>query len=171
MAAQVLIEGGNQPGRGLGPHLSGIAAPVSVQENSGKAGLDYQGGNNKRQSNQRIHQSRIKTTLDQYFIKGGIAMIDDETPSQSKWVYATKKGLTNWIAENSTNKESPQDGNTILMCEDPSQPNKPVKDEHAKVEALVEMERWIGQEKSKFQPLVEELEGINLKDETKRKEV
>ncbi|RDX92400.1 hypothetical protein CR513_25487, partial [Mucuna pruriens] len=69
------------------------------------------------------------------------------------------------------NKESPQDGNTILMCEDLSQPDKPVEDEHVEAEALVEMERWIRQEKSKFQPLAKKLEGINLEDETERKEV
>ncbi|RDY00851.1 hypothetical protein CR513_15919, partial [Mucuna pruriens] len=33
------------------------------------------------------------------------------------------------------------------------------------------MERWIGQEKPKFQPLAKELEGINLGDEIERKEV
>ncbi|RDY00849.1 hypothetical protein CR513_15917, partial [Mucuna pruriens] len=64
----VLTKGGYQPSRGIGPHLSGIVAPILIQKNSGKAGLD---------------------------------------------------------------------GNTILMCEDPSQLDKPVKDEHAEAEALV----------------------------------
>ncbi|RDX69817.1 hypothetical protein CR513_51020, partial [Mucuna pruriens] len=50
------------------------------------------------------------------------------------------------------------DGNNILMCDNPSEPDKPVKDERMEVEALVEMERWIGHEKPKFQPLAEELE-------------
>ncbi|RDX63355.1 hypothetical protein CR513_58230, partial [Mucuna pruriens] len=79
--------------------------------------------------------------------------------------YQPSKGLGPHLSE------FPQDSNTILMCEDPSQPNKPVKDERVEVEALVEMERWIGQEKPKFQPLVDKLEGINLGGETEKKEV
>ncbi|RDX92593.1 hypothetical protein CR513_25252, partial [Mucuna pruriens] len=94
----------------------------------------------------------MKTTLDQYLVKGSIAMIKDEPPSQHEWV-------------------SFQDGSTILMCEDPSQLDKLVEDEHIEAEALVEMEIWIGEEKPTFQPLVEELEAINLGDETERKEV
>ncbi|RDX85141.1 hypothetical protein CR513_33698, partial [Mucuna pruriens] len=170
MATRVLTKGGYLPSKGLGPYLSGIATPISIQENPGKAELGYQGGNNEGQFHQR---PLIKATLDQYFVKGSIAMIEDEPPSQHEWVYTTDKEPTNWTVEvlpdqyflKITNKEFPQDGNTIFMCEDPSQPDKPVKDEHVEAKALVEMERWIGQEKPKFQPLTKELEGINLGDE------
>ncbi|RDX89105.1 Retrovirus-related Pol polyprotein from transposon 17.6, partial [Mucuna pruriens] len=39
MALRVTIKEGYQPGRGLGPHLDGIPAPIIVQENEGKTGL------------------------------------------------------------------------------------------------------------------------------------
>ncbi|RDX92419.1 hypothetical protein CR513_25468, partial [Mucuna pruriens] len=100
MAFRVMIKGGYQPGKRLGPHLNGIPTPITIQENAGKAGLDYQGGN-----------------------------------------------------------------------EDPSQPDKPVEDESTKAEALGEMERWIEQERPKFQPLAEDLEGINLKNKIEKREV
>ncbi|RDY12013.1 hypothetical protein CR513_03248, partial [Mucuna pruriens] len=47
MAARVLTKGGYQPGKGLGPYLSGIPALISIPENLGKAELGYQGGNNE----------------------------------------------------------------------------------------------------------------------------
>ncbi|RDY10812.1 hypothetical protein CR513_04613, partial [Mucuna pruriens] len=52
-----------------------------------------------------------------------------------------------------------------------NQSNKPIEGEDVEVEALVEMERWIKQEGLKFQSLAEDLEGINLGDETEKKEV
>ncbi|RDX68161.1 hypothetical protein CR513_52892, partial [Mucuna pruriens] len=61
-----------------------------------------------------------------------------------------------------TNNELSPNGSTILMCEDPSQPNKPVEDEGTKAQAL---------ERPKFQPLDEDLEGINLGNEIERREV
>ncbi|RDY13604.1 hypothetical protein CR513_01443, partial [Mucuna pruriens] len=121
MVVWVLTKGGYQLGKGLGPHLSGIAAPISIQENPGKAEHGYQGGNNEGQSHRRpLHG----------------------------WVYATEKEPTNWTVEalpdqyflKITNKEFLQDGNTILMCEDPSQFDKPIEDERAEAKALIEME-------------------------------
>ncbi|RDX91946.1 hypothetical protein CR513_25989, partial [Mucuna pruriens] len=114
MAVRVLIKGGYQPGRGLGPHLKGIATPIFILENADKIELGYQGA---------------------------------------------------------TLKELPPDDNAILECKDSNQFDKLVKDGNEEVEVLVKMERWIEQERSKFQPLVEDLKGINLGDETKRKEV
>ncbi|RDX63824.1 hypothetical protein CR513_57706, partial [Mucuna pruriens] len=49
--------------------------------------------------------------------------------------------------------------------------DKPVEDEGTEAEALVEMERWVEQERPKFQSQVEDLEGINLGDETEMREV
>ncbi|RDY02332.1 hypothetical protein CR513_14216, partial [Mucuna pruriens] len=124
MAVRVMIKEGYQPGKGLGPHLNGIPARITIQENVGKARLNYHGvimlGTQS--------PSQVELTLSQYFVKGSIAMIDDEPPNQSEWVYATDKGPANWTTKalpnlhflKITNKESPQDGNTILMCEDPS---------------------------------------------------
>ncbi|RDX92467.1 hypothetical protein CR513_25404, partial [Mucuna pruriens] len=45
MAFQVMIKEGYQLGKGLGPYLNGISTPITIQENVGKAGLSYQGGN------------------------------------------------------------------------------------------------------------------------------
>ncbi|RDX76371.1 hypothetical protein CR513_43638, partial [Mucuna pruriens] len=70
-----------------------------------------------------------------------------------------------------TNYEFPPSNNTILMREDPNHPDKLVEDEGAEAEALVEMERWIEQERPKFQPLVEDLEGINLENDIETREV
>ncbi|RDX83104.1 hypothetical protein CR513_36020, partial [Mucuna pruriens] len=39
MAFRVMIKEGYQPGKGLGPHLNGISAPIEMRENTGKAGL------------------------------------------------------------------------------------------------------------------------------------
>ncbi|RDX92473.1 hypothetical protein CR513_25396, partial [Mucuna pruriens] len=70
-----------------------------------------------------------------------------------------------------TNNEFLLSGNTILMCEDPSQLDKPVEDEGTEAEALVEMKRWLEQERPKFQPLAEDFKGINLGNEIERREV
>ncbi|RDX97075.1 hypothetical protein CR513_20202, partial [Mucuna pruriens] len=43
IALQVMIKEGYQPGKGLGPRLGGIIAPIFVQENLGRSGLGYQG--------------------------------------------------------------------------------------------------------------------------------
>ncbi|RDX76370.1 hypothetical protein CR513_43637, partial [Mucuna pruriens] len=48
MAFRIMIKEGYQPGKGLGPHLKGIPAPITIQENVGKAGLGYQRGNKIR---------------------------------------------------------------------------------------------------------------------------
>ncbi|RDY07280.1 hypothetical protein CR513_08620, partial [Mucuna pruriens] len=71
-------------------------------------------------------------------------MIEDRLTGHQGHVYVTKERLTNWMAEalpdqypvKIANNKFPSNDNTILMCEDPSQPDKPV----------------------------EELEGINLRD-------
>ncbi|RDY12610.1 hypothetical protein CR513_02558, partial [Mucuna pruriens] len=62
-------------------------------------------------------------------------------------------------------------GNAIPMDEDPSQTDESIKDDEAEIKALVEIEKWIEQEKPKFQPWTEELENINLDDEKEKKEV
>ncbi|RDX60418.1 hypothetical protein CR513_61438, partial [Mucuna pruriens] len=40
---QIMIKEGYQPGKGLGPHLTGTPAPIQVSENPGRFGIGYQG--------------------------------------------------------------------------------------------------------------------------------
>ncbi|RDY03821.1 hypothetical protein CR513_12550, partial [Mucuna pruriens] len=46
-ALQIMIKGGYQPGRGLGPHLTGAASLIQVFENPRRFGIDYQGSNSQ----------------------------------------------------------------------------------------------------------------------------
>ncbi|RDX75438.1 hypothetical protein CR513_44663, partial [Mucuna pruriens] len=58
-----------------------------------------------------------------------------------------------------------------LASEDTNQSDKLIKGENVESKALVEMERWIEQEGSKCQSLMEDLEGVNLGDESEKNEV
>ncbi|RDX69718.1 hypothetical protein CR513_51125, partial [Mucuna pruriens] len=80
MVARVLIKGGYQSGTGLGNRLESIAEPVTIQENLGRAELDYQGRNAeggpdwRTQKIQKQGQPKIKPDLHQHFVSGGIIL-------------------------------------------------------------------------------------------------
>ncbi|RDX87804.1 hypothetical protein CR513_30664, partial [Mucuna pruriens] len=94
-----------------------------------------------------------------------------ETSFQSLKVTGTTHTKPGNLSPSRVEIMAARDDNAILEYEDPNQTNKPVEDGNEEVEALPEMERCIEQERPKFQPLTEDLEGINLGDETERKEV
>ncbi|RDY12590.1 hypothetical protein CR513_02583, partial [Mucuna pruriens] len=166
MEIRVMIKEGYQPGKGLGPHLNGIPTPITVQENKGRAGLGYQGGNQGKHIDSFPNQS----SLNQYFVSGGVTMIGDEPRSWREELHKIKEGLANWTAKELfdedlfiiTNNELSLNGNAIPMDEDPSQTDESIKDDEAEIKAL---------EKPKFQPWAEELKSINMGDEKEKKEV
>ncbi|RDY06270.1 hypothetical protein CR513_09777, partial [Mucuna pruriens] len=50
MALQIMMKEGYQPGKGLGPHLEGIPAPILVLENPRRSGLGYQGNDSNTEA-------------------------------------------------------------------------------------------------------------------------
>ncbi|RDX93934.1 hypothetical protein CR513_23744, partial [Mucuna pruriens] len=76
MAFRVMIKEGYQPGKGLGPLLEGIPAPIEIQENKGRAGLGYQAGNQER-------ARPARATWGQHFVRESVAMIDNQPKDQS----------------------------------------------------------------------------------------
>ncbi|RDY12551.1 hypothetical protein CR513_02632, partial [Mucuna pruriens] len=108
-----------------------------------------------------------------------VAMIRGEPGSWQGELHKSKEGLTNWTAEELsdedlftiTNNEPSLNDNAIHINEDPISTEESIKDDGAEIKALVEIEKWIEQEKPKFQPWAEELESVNLGDEKEKKEV
>ncbi|RDY10762.1 hypothetical protein CR513_04673, partial [Mucuna pruriens] len=73
MALQIMIKEGYQPGKGLGPHLEGISAPILVLENLGRFGVGYQGNDSK------------EAIRGQSFVWGSMLAIEEETEGQVGW--------------------------------------------------------------------------------------
>ncbi|RDX86334.1 hypothetical protein CR513_32333, partial [Mucuna pruriens] len=78
MAFRVMIKEGYQLGKGLGPHLSGIPAPIMIRENKGKVGLGYQGGNQDRDPG----SPQVGSALSQHYVRGNVAMIRNKPMGQ-----------------------------------------------------------------------------------------
>ncbi|RDX65966.1 hypothetical protein CR513_55321, partial [Mucuna pruriens] len=73
-ALQIMIKGGYQPGKGLGPHLEGTPAPIQVLENLGRFGVNYQESDSK------------VVVRGQSFVRGSVSVIGEETGNQAGWV-------------------------------------------------------------------------------------
>ncbi|RDX66507.1 hypothetical protein CR513_54711, partial [Mucuna pruriens] len=166
-ALQIMIKEGYQPGKGLGPHLEGIPAPILVLENPRQFGVGYQGNDSK------------EAVWGQSFVRGSVLAIGEGTEDQAGWVYATQEELTNWTAEGlpdsdlleiKNNPISPID-NQSLENEVPDQPNAPSESVSTEAEALVGIERWIDREKPKFEASTKDLERVNLREGTEGREV
>ncbi|RDX82523.1 hypothetical protein CR513_36672, partial [Mucuna pruriens] len=156
MAFRVMIKEGYQSGKGLGPLLKGIPAPIKIQENKGRARLGYQTGNQGRNGQALPAQ----TTWGQHFVRESVAMIGSQSEDRYGKVYASDEQLANWTAESLADE---------FLFAIPIK--EPAEDEDAETEALAEVERQIEQERPKFQPLTKELENVNLGDKRDRKEI
>ncbi|RDX71785.1 hypothetical protein CR513_48809, partial [Mucuna pruriens] len=175
MAFRVMIKEGYQPGKGLGPLLEGILAPIKIQENKGRAGLGYQTGNHDRNGQAPLAQA----TWGQHFVRESVAVIGSQSEDRYGKVYTSDEQLSNWTTESLadefllaiTNNEPSPNNDMTPMCEDPSPIEEPAEDEDVETEALAEVERQIEQERPKFQPLTKELESVNLGDERDKKEI
>ncbi|RDX64786.1 hypothetical protein CR513_56613, partial [Mucuna pruriens] len=71
MAFRVMIKEGYQPGKGLGPLLEGIPAPIEIRENKGRARLGYQAGNHDNSG--QAHPAWAP--WGQHFVRESVAMI------------------------------------------------------------------------------------------------
>ncbi|RDX77095.1 hypothetical protein CR513_42840, partial [Mucuna pruriens] len=158
---QVMIKEGYQPGKGLGPHLGGIPAPISVQENLGRFGLGYRG--NDLEENTTLFKEEV--VRGQLFVRGGMAAIRGEAMGQAEW-----EELTNWAIEMlpdqdfleiKNNPISPIDNQT-LGNEEPDQPRELGEGRSTEAEALADIERWIDKERPKFEAPTKDLESVNL---------
>ncbi|RDX89092.1 hypothetical protein CR513_29217, partial [Mucuna pruriens] len=88
METWVLIKGGYQPDRGLDLHLNGIATPIFIQKNAGQS---YK----RSPETRNLDPSSMTSILGEYFVKGGILVIEDKPTNQQEWVYVTKEEPTN----------------------------------------------------------------------------
>ncbi|RDX93921.1 hypothetical protein CR513_23758, partial [Mucuna pruriens] len=146
MAFRVMIKEGYQPGKGLGPLLEGIPAPIEIQENKGRAGLGYQASNHEK-------ARPTRATWGQHFVRESVTVISSQPRDQYGRVCVS------------------DEHNMTHVREDSSPIEEPIGDEDAETEALAEVERQIEQERPKFQPLTKELESGDLGDERNKKEV
>ncbi|RDX81506.1 hypothetical protein CR513_37806, partial [Mucuna pruriens] len=64
-ALQIMIKEGYQPGKGLGPQLTGTPAPIQVSENPGRFGIGYHG----------IHSQ--EAIRGQSFLRGSVSAIEE----------------------------------------------------------------------------------------------
>ncbi|RDY08034.1 hypothetical protein CR513_07790, partial [Mucuna pruriens] len=99
MAIRVMIKEGYQPNKGLGPHLSGISTPIRIQENKERTRLGYKGDDQGKYIGSLPNQS----SLDQYFISGGIIKDDGAEikalVEMEKWIEREKPKFQPWAEE------------------------------------------------------------------------
>ncbi|RDX78032.1 hypothetical protein CR513_41750, partial [Mucuna pruriens] len=95
-----MIKEGYQPGKGLGPFLDGITAPIKIQENKGRAGLGYQTGNQDWNG----QAPSAPATWGQHFVRESVAMVCSQPKDRSRKVYASNEQLANWTAESLEDK-------------------------------------------------------------------
>ncbi|RDX88890.1 hypothetical protein CR513_29432, partial [Mucuna pruriens] len=98
MALDILKRAEYRPGKGLGRSLDGIAEPIVLLENPGRAGLGFY--SQPRPETKRI--AKVTPHLYQWFISGGmilpnqVAMTTDQDQGKQEWIYLSSKELTNW---------------------------------------------------------------------------
>ncbi|RDY06640.1 hypothetical protein CR513_09345, partial [Mucuna pruriens] len=159
-----------KPGKGLGRELHDIAESVTIQENSGRPRHGYTGAA-KRENPGRGNQNkqRIRPDLYQYFTSGGIispeqiAMVEDQPLELAEWIYPTER--------DPNTETSHQIDNTTLASDNIGESSRSDEGEDLEEEDLEELERLLEQERLRLQSRVEEIEVINLGEESKVKEI
>ncbi|RDY12556.1 hypothetical protein CR513_02624, partial [Mucuna pruriens] len=101
LAIRMMIKEGYQPGKGLGPHLSGISTPIRIQENKGRAGLGYQGAIKENTwpsiNDNAIHINEDSSPTEESIKDDGVelkALVEIE-----KWIEREKPKFQPWAEE------------------------------------------------------------------------
>ncbi|RDX84411.1 hypothetical protein CR513_34543, partial [Mucuna pruriens] len=156
-----MMKDGYLPGKGLGPCLEGISAPIQISENKGRAGIGYP-KEEDLEEDLGLVLSELFVSDPTFFESEIVSAIEDHLDNQGE-VYITNEPLTNWKIEVAFND--------VPTLKEPDLTNQPTEDMNAEAETLREIEKRMEWEKPKFQPFVEELEDINLGGKTENKEV
>ncbi|RDX83334.1 hypothetical protein CR513_35753, partial [Mucuna pruriens] len=157
-----IVTNGFELNKGLGRRLNGIANPVAIQENLGRARLNYRGVPRKAKSGWKVQsKQQARTSLYRYFTSGGImtpkhvAMVEDQPMELAEWVHTMAQELDNWTTEVLPEpphlkhiffyfllkcETFPQINNAALVPDDADKSSRQDEGEETEEEALKELE-------------------------------